>query len=118
MSDRLTSATDAAATARGSAPVVAASTTAALPRTETPRAGWHVGTVVAARRETPNATRLELDVEDWPGNAAGQHVDVRLTAEDGYSAQRSYSIASAPGSERLELTVVRYDDGEVSPYLT
>ena len=55
---------------------------------------------------------------DWPGHRAGQHVDVRLTAEDGYSAQRSYSIASPPGADRLELTVVRLDDGEVSPYLT
>ncbi len=117
MSDRLTSATDAAATARGSAPVVAASTTAALPRTETPRAGWHVGTVVAARRETPNATRLELDVEDWPGNAAGQHVDVRLTAPDGYSATRSYSIASSGPSSRVVLAVDKLPDGEVSPFL-
>ena len=60
---------------------------------------------------------MRLDVPDWRGHRAGQHVDVRLTAEDGYSAQRSYSIASAPGSEQLELTVVRIDDGEVSPYL-
>jgi ferredoxin-NADP reductase len=59
-----------------------------------------------------------LDVPDWPGHAAGQHVDVRLTAEDGYQAQRSYSIASAPGAPDLELTVERIDDGEVSPYLT
>jgi ferredoxin-NADP reductase len=117
VSDRLTSATDAAATARGGAPVVAASTTAALPRTETPRAGWHVGTVVAARRETPNATRLELDVEDWPGNAAGQHVDVRLTAPDGYSATRSYSIASSGPSSRVVLAVDKLPDGEVSPFL-
>ncbi len=68
--------------------------------------------------ETPRAVTIRLDVDDWPGHRAGQHVDVRLTAEDGYSAQRSYSIASAPGAERLELTVVRFDDGEVSPYLT
>jgi ferredoxin-NADP reductase len=61
---------------------------------------------------------LVLDVPDWPGHAAGQHVDVRLTAEDGYQAQRSYSIASPPTSERLELTVERLDDGEVSPFLT
>jgi ferredoxin-NADP reductase len=59
-----------------------------------------------------------LDVPGWPGHAAGQHVDVRLTAEDGYQAQRSYSIASAPGAADLELTVERIDDGEVSPYLT
>ena len=59
-----------------------------------------------------------LDAADWPGHLAGQHVDVRLTAEDGYQAQRSYSIASAPEDEHLVLTVERLDDGEVSPYLT
>jgi len=58
-----------------------------------------------------------LELPDWPGHRAGQHVDVRLTAEDGYQAQRSYSIASAPEDERLALTVERIDDGEVSPYL-
>jgi ferredoxin-NADP reductase len=57
-------------------------------------------------------------VPDWPGHAAGQHVDVRLTAEDGYQAQRSYSIASAPEDPDVELTIERIDDGEVSPYLT
>jgi ferredoxin-NADP reductase len=70
------------------------------------------------RTETPRAKTLVLDVPDWPGHAAGQHVDVRLTAEDGYQAQRSYSIASAPESPVLELTLERIDDGEVSPYLT
>ena len=70
------------------------------------------------RVETPRAKTLVLDVENWAGHLAGQHVDVRLTAEDGYQAQRSYSIASAPASDRLELTVERIDDGEVSPYLT
>jgi ferredoxin-NADP reductase len=70
------------------------------------------------RAETPRAKTLVLDVPDWPGHAAGQHVDIRLTAEDGYQAQRSYSIASAPESPGLELTVERIDDGEVSPYLT
>ncbi|MBV8984823.1 MAG: ferredoxin reductase [Acidimicrobiia bacterium] len=68
--------------------------------------------------ETASAVTSRLDVPDWPGHRAGQHVDVRLTAEDGYQAQRSYSIASAPGAALLELTVVRIDDGEVSPYLT
>ena len=68
--------------------------------------------------ETARTTTLRLDVPVWPGHRAGQHVDVRLTAEDGYQAQRSYSIASPPGAERLELTVVRIDDGEISPYLT
>jgi ferredoxin-NADP reductase len=67
--------------------------------------------------EAPSAVTLVLDVDGWPGHAAGQHVDVRLTAADGYQAQRSYSIASAPESPRLELTVERIDDGEVSPYL-
>jgi ferredoxin-NADP reductase len=59
-----------------------------------------------------------LDVPGWPGHAAGQHVDIRLTAEDGYQAQRSYSIASPPGSPDVELTVEKISDGEVSPYLT
>ena len=67
--------------------------------------------------ETPRARTLVLDVPDWPGHRAGQHVDVRLTAEDGYRAQRSYSIASAPEDGALALTVERLDDGEVSPYL-
>jgi ferredoxin-NADP reductase len=64
------------------------------------------------------AVTIVFDVEDWPGHAAGQHVDVRLTAEDGYQAQRSYSIASAPEDPALAITVERIDDGEVSPYLT
>ena len=68
--------------------------------------------------ETARTTTLRLDVPIWPGHRAGQHVDVRLTAEDGYQAQRSYSIGSPPRKDRLELTVVRIDDGEVSPYLT
>ncbi len=82
------------------------------------RLTWRFGRVLAVRDETPTARTLVLDVPDWPGHLAGQHVDVRLTAEDGYQAQRSYSIASAPGGGRLELTVQRLDDGEVSPYLT
>jgi ferredoxin-NADP reductase len=60
---------------------------------------------------------LYFDVPGWPGHLAGQHVDVRLTAEDGYQAERSYSIASPPGDPRLALTVERLEDGEVSPYL-
>jgi ferredoxin-NADP reductase len=67
--------------------------------------------------ETPDVRSIELDLPAWRGHRAGQHVDVRLTAEDGYQAQRSYSIASAPEEERLVLTVERLDDGEVSPYL-
>jgi len=78
---------------------------------------WQVAKVVDVRDETPRAKTLVLDVPDWPGHRAGQHVDVRLVAEDGYQAQRSYSIASAPESEHLELTVERIEDGEVSPYL-
>ncbi len=81
------------------------------------RLSWLVGQVAALRDETASARTIVLDVPGWPGHAAGQHVDVRLTAADGYSAQRSYSIASASGGTRLELTVQRVPDGEVSPYL-
>jgi ferredoxin-NADP reductase len=81
------------------------------------RLTWRLARVAAIRPETPRCATLVLDVPDWPGHRPGQHVDVRLTADDGYQAQRSYSIASAPGDERLELTVERIDDGEVSPYL-
>jgi ferredoxin-NADP reductase len=77
---------------------------------------WRVATVRAVRSETPGARTIVLDVPDWPGHVAGQHVDVRLTAEDGYQAERSYSIASAPG-EQLAITVERLVNGEVSPYL-
>jgi ferredoxin-NADP reductase len=73
--------------------------------------------VVELVPETARVTNLVLDLPDWPGHQAGQHVDVRLTAEDGYQAQRSYSIASAPEDERVVLTVERLEDGEVSPYL-
>jgi ferredoxin-NADP reductase len=73
--------------------------------------------VVEIVAETPRVSSIVLDLPDWPGHRAGQHVDVRLTAEDGYQAQRSYSIASAPEDGRLVLTVERLDDGEVSPYL-
>jgi ferredoxin-NADP reductase len=79
---------------------------------------WRLGEVVEAVPETPRAKSLLLEVPGWEGHRAGQHVDVRLTAEDGYQAQRSYSIASAPEDERIELVVDRLDDGEVSPYLT
>jgi ferredoxin-NADP reductase len=79
---------------------------------------WRLASVAGVVEENAHARTLEFDVPDWPGHVAGQHVDVRLTAEDGYQAQRSYSIASAPEAERLALTVERIDDGEVSPYLT
>src|SRR6202012_1614926 len=82
------------------------------------RLTWLVATVRETRDETATARTLVLDVPGWPGHLAGQHVDVKLTAEDGYSAERSYSIASAPAGTRLELTVQRIGDGEVSPYLT
>jgi len=68
-------------------------------------------------QETPRVASLVLEAPDWPGHLAGQHVDVRLTADDGYQAERSYSIASAPESSRLAITVERLEDGEVSPYL-
>jgi ferredoxin-NADP reductase len=79
---------------------------------------WRQARVLRVRDETPTARTLVLDVPGWPGHLPGQHVDVRLTAEDGYQTQRSYSIASAPAGSGLELTVQRLDDGEVSPYLT
>jgi ferredoxin-NADP reductase len=83
------------------------------------RLTWRVGTVVALHDETATARTITFEVPDWPLHVAGQHVDVRLTASDGYSAVRSYSIASAPNSERrVELTVERLPNGEVSPYLT
>jgi ferredoxin-NADP reductase len=82
------------------------------------RLSWLVADVVDAVAETPRVKTIAFDVPGWPGHRAGQHVDVRLTAEDGYEAQRSYSIASAPNGTRVELTVERLDDGEVSPYLT
>ena len=78
---------------------------------------WRLAEVRDVVRETPTAATLRLDVDGWPGHRAGQHVDVRLTAEDGYQAQRSYSIASAPEEGAPALTVERLDDGEVSPYL-
>jgi ferredoxin-NADP reductase len=78
---------------------------------------WRVATVVALRDQSPTARSVLLDVPGWPGHDAGQHVDVRLTAPDGYSAVRSYSIASAAEGERIELTVEQLPDGEVSPYL-
>ena len=81
------------------------------------RLEWKVATVAEIRDETKRARTLALDVPDWPGHLAGQHVDVRLVAEDGYQAQRSYSIASPPGSRYVELTVERIENAEVSPYL-
>src|SRR5260370_24810823 len=80
---------------------------------------WRVGPVGALHDESATARTITLEFQDWPGHCAGQHVDVRLTAPDGYSAVRSYSIASAPNSERrVELSVERLANGDVSPYLT
>jgi ferredoxin-NADP reductase len=83
------------------------------------RLNWQLGEVVATQPETARATSITLALPNWMGHQAGQHVDVRLTAEDGYQAERSYSIASSPEeAPRVTLTVERLDDGEVSPYLT
>jgi len=83
------------------------------------RLNWQIGEVVATRSETVRARSITLDLPGWRGHRAGQHVDVRLTAEDGYQAERSYSIASPPEeAPRVMLTVERLDDGEVSPYLS
>jgi ferredoxin-NADP reductase len=86
---------------------------AAIPR----RLNWQFAKVVDVVEETPRCTSLLLEPPAWPGHRAGQHVDVRLTAEDGYQAQRSYSIASGPEDTHLLLTIERLDEGEVSPYL-
>ena len=80
------------------------------------RLTWLVAEVAGTATETPRVRTLELDAPGWGGHRAGQHLDVRLTAEDGYQAERSYSIASAPG-QPLAITVERLGDGEVSPYL-
>jgi ferredoxin-NADP reductase len=79
---------------------------------------WRVAEVVDVVPQTPHVKTIAFDVPGWPGHRPGQHVDVRLTAADGYQAQRSYSIASVPDGTRVELTVERLEDGEVSPYLT
>src|SRR5215210_5845811 len=82
------------------------------------RLGWQLTRLAGKQIETPRVMTLRLESDDWPGHLAGQHVDVRLTAEDGYQAQRSYSIASAPAAGSLDLTVEEIADGEVSPYLS
>lgn len=81
------------------------------------RLTWQVATVVGLRDETPTARTVKLAVPGWPGHQAGQHVDVRLTAPDGYTATRAYSIASLSGGDTIELTVGAVPDGEVSSYL-
>ena len=90
-----------------------------MTRVDTPaRIAWRPATVIEVVPETPRTRTLILDVPEWPGHRAGQHVDVRLTSEDGYQAERSYSIASPPEDPHLALTIERLDDGEVSPYLS
>ncbi len=81
------------------------------------RLNWQIATVAELVTETPSTRSIALDVPGWDRHRAGQHVDLRLTGEDGYQAQRSYSIASAPEDDRVVLTVERLDDGEVSPFL-
>jgi ferredoxin-NADP reductase len=81
------------------------------------RLTWQAATIAEIRVETDSARTVVLDLPGWPGHLAGQHVDIRLTADNGYSAQRSYSVASAPGDDRLEVTIQRVPDGEVSGYL-
>ncbi len=82
------------------------------------RLTWRLAEVVDIASETAHVKTIAFDVPDWPGHRAGQHVDIRLTADDGYQVERSYSIGSAADGTRVELTVERLDDGEVSPYLT
>lgn len=82
-----------------------------------PTLRWQIARVVSSRPETDSARTIGLTVPDWGGHLTGQHVDLKLTAEDGYSAQRSYSLSRPADSEHIELTVQRIDDGEVSPYL-
>ena len=81
------------------------------------RLTWQTAAVTSVTRETASVVTIQLDPPDWPDHRAGQHLEVRLTADDGYQAEREYSIASAPG-EPLAITVERLEGGEVSPYLT
>ena len=81
------------------------------------RLTWQLADLVGRIDETPHVRSLVLDVPDWPGHTPGQHVDVRLTAPDGYQAERSYSIATPADGHRITITVERLEDGEVSPYL-
>jgi ferredoxin-NADP reductase len=81
------------------------------------RLTWRVARIIHRVAETERARSLVLDVPEWPGHLPGQHIDVRLTAEDGYQAQRSYSIATPAAGGRVTITVERIPDGEVSPYL-
>ncbi len=82
------------------------------------RLTWRRATLTAIHRETDTARTLALSIPDWPGHQPGQHLELRLTSRDGYSAQRPYSIASAPGGSTVTLTVETTPGGEVSPFLT
>ena len=82
------------------------------------RRAWRLGVLVDRWAETSTAYTLVFEVTDWPGHLAGQHVDLRLTAEDGYQTSRSYSLAGPAEGDRIEITVQRLDTGEVSPFLT
>ena len=84
----------------------------------TPKLQWRVARVVDSEPETESAQTIGLAVPGWGGHLAGQHIDLKLTAQDGYSAQRSYSLSRPADGERIELTVQQIADGEVSPYLT
>lgn len=86
-------------------------------RKKPPHAGWHRAKLVEARKESSNSRRLIFDVPTWPGNEAGAHADIRLTADDGYQATRSYSLASYGPQAQVVLAVAEVPDGEVSPYL-
>jgi len=89
-----------------------------MTQTATPRpVHWLPARVAELRTETATTRTIGFDVPDWPGHVAGQHVDVRLTADDGYQAERSYSIASSPDGQRVELTIQRVPDGELSSYM-
>jgi ferredoxin-NADP reductase len=83
----------------------------------TARLVWRPARLAAVRSQTASARSLTFDVPGWPGHVAGQHVDIRLTADDGYTAQRSYSLSAPAEGDRVEVTVQRVADGEVSPYL-
>src|SRR5687767_9819758 len=90
---------------------------AATPGRLTGRLAWRIATLVDTIDETPTARTLVFKVPGWPGHLAGQHVDVRLTADDGYRAERSYSLAAPPDGDEVRLTVQLVPDGEVSSYL-
>jgi ferredoxin-NADP reductase len=96
----------------------ASSVTPAMPEAALFR-GWQLATLAAIRDETPSVRTLAFSLPQWSGHVAGQHIDVRLTTDDGYQAERSYSIASPSGCIPLiEITVERIAEGEVSPFLT